>query len=150
MDLLARALATTLFTGLCPFAPGTVGAAVAVGVIWFMSPVPLAWLLGATIALFPVAVWASGEAEHVYGHDARKINLDEVTGMLCTAALLPPGTWPLWVGFGLFRLFDVLKPFPANRAQSLPGGWGVVADDVVAGVYAGLTVRLGVWALNCL
>ncbi|MDZ7374014.1 MAG: phosphatidylglycerophosphatase A [candidate division KSB1 bacterium] len=150
MRLLARIIATVAFTGFSPVAPGTVGAAIAAVTLSLAGPVATLPLILVTTVLFFLAVWASGVAEHSYGRDASRINVDEAVGMLCTAVLLPPGLGPLAVGFLLFRLFDVVKPFPANRAQALPGGWGVVLDDVIAGLGAGLCARLVFWIVGLL
>jgi phosphatidylglycerophosphatase A len=102
-------------------------------------------------AVMAAAIPVSTRAEHAYGHDAKAIVIDEVAGMLVTVLwLLPAASAParwlgLAAGFVLFRAFDVLKPFPAGRAQHLPGGFGVVLDDVIAGVYANLVLRAGLW-----
>ncbi len=125
-----------------------VGAAVALFVLLLVGPVPTALLGFAAVGLFFVGVWAAGVAEKAYGHDAGKINIDEVVGMLCAVLFLPQTTWTLLAAFFLFRLFDVLKPFPANRSQALPRGWGVMADDVIAGVYANLVVQVGLRLLS--
>ena len=110
--------------------PGLVQALVVIGVIWF-------------------AVLVSTRAETVYGHDAKAIVIDEVAGMLVTFLFVPVAAEPrdrllvLLAGFFLFRVFDVLKPFPAGRAQRWPAGQGVVFDDVFAGVYANVLLRIG-------
>jgi phosphatidylglycerophosphatase A len=103
---------------------------------------------GIAVVLTWTGVLVSTRAEAAYGHDAKAIVIDEVVGMAVTFLFLP---WPAaaadrWLlcvaGFFLFRVFDVLKPFPANRAQSLPGGRGVMTDDLVAGLYANAGVRI--------
>jgi phosphatidylglycerophosphatase A len=103
-----------------------------------------------TLTVIWLAVLVSTRAEIVYGHDAKAIVIDEVAGMLVTFLFVPQVTDPrgrvlaLGMGFLLFRIFDVLKPFPAGRAQGLPGGLGVVFDDVLAGVYANVLLRIGI------
>jgi phosphatidylglycerophosphatase A len=87
------------------------------------------------------AVAAAGPAEREFGHDAGPIVVDEIVGQWITIAGLAPTPATVVLGFLLFRAFDVFKPFPAGRSQRLPGGWGIVADDVVAGVYAALVLR---------
>lgn len=100
-------------------------------------------VLGTAIASVPVAT----QMEKWHGHDASRIVIDEVVGM----QVILLGTSPTGLGlvavFFLFRLFDILKPFPAGRSQRLPGGWGVVTDDVVAGAYARVAMILAaaVW-----
>ena len=105
-------------------------------------------------ALVLVVIWAavlvSTRAEIVYGHDAKAIVIDEVAGMLVTFLFVPEVAGAkarlvaLLAGFLLFRLFDVVKPFPAGRAQRWPGGLGVVFDDVLAAVYANMLLRIGI------
>jgi phosphatidylglycerophosphatase A len=95
-----------------------------------------------------VAIWAAGRAERIWGHDARHIVVDEAAGMAITLLLMPPGLRVALLAFVAFRVFDVLKPFPGRRAEGLPGGYGVVMDDVIAGIYANLAVRLGLLAIG--
>jgi phosphatidylglycerophosphatase A len=89
------------------------------------------------VVVTALGVWAAGEAERALGaKDPGAIVVDEVAGMTLSVLALPPTPGLLLAGFLLFRLFDVLKPFPANVAQRLPGGLGVMIDDVIAGLYA--------------
>jgi len=121
-----------------------------------LMPAPLAVLI---LVLLPLAIWTSGEAEHELGTDAKPIVVDEVVGMLVSVwgidrlggfgALdgMSPVPWHfLLAAFLLFRLFDILKPFPIRRSQKLPGGWGVVVDDLLAGIATNLALRLLIWA----
>jgi phosphatidylglycerophosphatase A len=135
----AAALATGLGIGFLPIAPATWMSLVVVIVMgWIHAPltlvragVTLALILAVTLA----GTWAAGRAERRYGHDAHCIVIDEVAGMLLTAFAVPWG-WPhLAVAFFLFRALDILKPPPVYQLQSLPGGAGVMADDLAAGVY---------------
>ena len=79
--------------------------------------------------------------------DPGPIVIDEVLGMLITLAWLPLSLTGVLVGFVLFRLYDVVKPYPARRFEDAPGGWGIMLDDAMAGVYGQVTMRLLVWAL---
>ena len=112
-------------------------ASAATGVaLWLLalSPAALAVALAAVVAL---GVWAADEAERALAaKDPGAIVVDEVAGMMLSVLTLSPTPAVLVSGFLLFRVFDVLKPFPANVAQRLPGGVGVMADDLVAGAYA--------------
>jgi phosphatidylglycerophosphatase A len=139
---LAIALATVGGLGNAPVAPGSLGALVAVPLL-----PPLAALRGASPLAYVVvlaavvwlAVWSAGVAEDVLGgRDHSTIVIDEVAGQLVAGALLP-GTWlAAGVAFVLFRIFDVVKPPPAGHIDGrIEGGFGVVGDDLVAGVYAG-------------
>ena len=143
-------IATVCGTGYFPVAPGTVGSAVAVGLVAALDALPFAnaWrdaLLALAIALiFFIGVWAAGQSEKFFGRtDPRHVVIDEVAGQMVAFLLVPHASWKLLLaGFGFFRLLDITKPFPAGRAERLPGGWGIMIDDVIAGVYA-----LGVLAL---
>jgi phosphatidylglycerophosphatase A len=89
------------------------------------------------VALFAVGVWAAGEAETYFGRtDPGQVVVDEVVGQMLTLLLIPHATWR-WLagGFLLFRAFDIVKPFPARQAERIPRGWGIMVDDVIAGVY---------------
>jgi len=106
------------------------------------------WTLPVIILLFAVGVWSANAAErHFAGVDPAPVILDEVVGMLITLAFLPVNITGAIVGFLLFRLFDVVKPWPANRFEALHGGFGVMADDAMAGVYGNVAMRLLVVAL---
>ena len=99
------------------------------------------------IALTVVAVWAAGKIADQQHPDPSEVVIDEVVGMMVTLAYLPWSFVSIGLGFLLFRVFDILKPPPARQLESLPGGWGIVIDDVVAGVYANLALRLVLVAL---
>jgi phosphatidylglycerophosphatase A len=105
------------------------------------APWDLRWaaaLIGAAVLIFFVGVWAAGESEKFFGRtDPGHVVIDEVVGQMLTFLLVPHASWKLLLaGLGLFRFFDVTKPFPAGRAERLPGGWGIMIDDLLAGVYA--------------
>ena len=139
---LAIAVATVGGVGYVPFAPGTFGSAVGVLVWWLLGPSAI--VQGIAIAtVFAVGVWSSGVCERHCGRtDPGHVVIDEVVGMLITLFLIPVG----WAGaagaFLLFRLADVVKPYPANRFERLHGGLGIMADDCMAGVYANLALRV--------
>jgi len=140
--LVVRLLATACFSGHLPLAPGSWGALLALGLAYLFLPSHWAWQLVVTLAIFFLGVWASTEAERLYGHDGRPIVIDEVSGMLVALFLLPQAVVLYLVAFILFRFFDIVKPPPSRRLESLPGGWGVMVDDLVAGIYAFLGMRL--------
>ena len=143
----ARALAIAIGTGcgagFSPFASGTVGSAVGVALYVSLSSAGLPVVLIAVVLLFPVGVWAAGVCGKRYGaHDHGRIVVDEIVGQLIALASFPARPGWLLAGFLLFRLFDIWKPFPAGRIDER---WrtplGVMADDVVAGAYANLTLQ---------
>jgi len=128
-------VATVGGAGLAPVAPGTVGSVVAALLLWlipFSPPGLIVFLVAVTAA----GIWAAPRAERLLGaRDPGAIVIDEVAG-LTLALLAAPRTLPVVVvAFLLFRVFDVVKPFPARAAERLPGGMGVVVDDLVAGLY---------------
>ncbi len=150
MSRVALFIATAGYVGLAPVAPGTWGSAVGVGLLLLVrmtgGAVAEALLLGVVLV---VGVWSSTMAERRYGRrDPGAIVIDEIAGMLIALFWLPVA-WPgLVAGFLAFRIFDIVKPFPARAAERLPAGWGVMADDVVAGLYAYVTLRLVVAAAS--
>jgi phosphatidylglycerophosphatase A len=97
--------------------------------------------------LVVAGAWSARLAERALGvEDPGPVVIDEVVGMLVSLLFLP-GTWPVMVAaFIAFRVFDIVKPWPAGRLEDVPGGWGVMADDVMAGVYANLTIQILLWA----
>jgi phosphatidylglycerophosphatase A len=144
---LAVFLATVGYCGYFPIAPGTVGSAAGLVVYllvwWAQSPLFEAAVI---LVLFATGVWAGTTSERYFGGiDPGPIVLDEVVGMLITLAFIPVGMTGALIGFLLFRLFDVLKPFPAGRFEKLHGGLGVMADDAMAAIYANLALRLVLW-----
>ena len=147
MTRLAVAIATAAFTGYFPIAPGTVGSAVGLLVFLAYRTIGGAMLEAAAIAgVCAVGTWAASRAEGHFGRrDPGHVVIDEVAGMLVTLAFLPVGPTGLLAGFLLFRLFDIVKPFPASRVEAWPRGWGIMADDVVAGLYAHVTLRALAW-----
>jgi phosphatidylglycerophosphatase A len=132
----ALAIATVGGAGRAPVAPGTVASALTVVFLWlvpFSRPALVVFFLAVTI----VGTWAADRAERALGtKDPGAIVIDEVAGMTLSVLGLPLSVPVLAVAFVLFRVFDVVKPFPAGRAQALPGGAGVMVDDLLAGLYA--------------
>ncbi|WP_287372965.1 phosphatidylglycerophosphatase A [Prosthecochloris sp.] len=135
--------------GFFPFAPGTVTSVVAAV---FFAAVPafqqLEIAVSAVGVVFVVGLWSAGVMEEIYGRDPSQVTIDEVAGQWIALLLLPVGWLPVVMGFAAFRFFDILKPEPVNFAQKLPGGWGVMVDDLLAGVYANLSVRTVLWLLS--
>jgi phosphatidylglycerophosphatase A len=136
VDRLAVLIATVGGTGYAPVAPGTVGSAVAAALLWLIPFSPRA-LVVFFVVVTVGGLWAANRAERLLGDkDPGAIVVDEVAG-LTLALLTLPRTFPVIVAaFVLFRVFDILKPYPADAVQRLPGGAGVMLDDLVAGLYA--------------
>ena len=146
----ALALASLFGLGYWPLAPGTLGS---------LATLALAWLLqrsGASLAipvlavlLIPAGIWAAGRVCAQLGdEDPSLVVVDEAAGMLVSLCVLPAG-WEIGVAsFLLFRILDITKPWPADVSESLPGGLGVMADDIVCGLYANILLQIAVaWIL---
>ena len=146
MSRVAVFIATFGYVGFFPIAPGTAGSLAALPlyalVRWAGMP---AVELVTIIAVFAIGIWAATGTERALARkDPGPVVIDEVLGMLVTLAFLPLSVWGITTGFLIFRLFDVIKPFPAGRLEHLPAGLGIMADDAMAGVYAHLLLRLAV------
>jgi len=139
-------LATLGPVGYSPVAPATAGSAVVVAVAWFLPVLPLAGALALLAVGTLIAVWAAGEAEKELGHDAGPIVIDEVIGQSIALLFAPHRIGAFVAAFFLFRLFDIWKPLGAYQAQALPGGWGVVADDAIAGTTTLAVLQGALWA----
>lgn len=137
-------IAQAAYTGRFPIAPGTAGTLV--GVLLFLAMnrfSPLAYVC-AWLLIFIIGLWAAGRAEVVLGRkDHPSIVIDEVAGYLLGMFMLPTGWTYVIAGFALFRVFDVIKPFPLRRIQDFQGGIGIMLDDIGAGIYTNLTLRIG-------
>jgi phosphatidylglycerophosphatase A len=147
MKQLAVLIASVGYVGFFPIAPGTAGSLAALVVFAFIRWIGMpAVELGAIVAVFAIGVWASSGTEAALGRkDPGVVVIDEVLGMLITLALLPVSIGGIVLGFLLFRLLDVVKPYPAAQLEHLHGGLGIMADDAVAGLYSHLALRLCVW-----
>ncbi|RVU39360.1 phosphatidylglycerophosphatase A [Hwanghaeella grinnelliae] len=148
-------IATWFGSGYLTPAPGTWGTIAALPFAWFMiQAVPPTWLIPAAIILLAVGTWAANRFDILtQGHDASEIVVDEVVGVWLTLgimALYAPLTWVAWiVAFVLFRAFDIVKPFPINLIdRHMGGGFGVMLDDVLAGVFAGVAGILAMMLLK--
>jgi phosphatidylglycerophosphatase A len=151
VDSVARVIATAFGSGYSPVAPGTAGSAVGLLLFWPMAALPWRWQAAASAALFVVGSLAAGRvARRVGVKDPGIVVVDEVVGQWVTLAALPFTPVTAALGFLLFRAMDIVKPWPARDLERVPGGWGIMADDVAAGVYAHLLLRvlLAVWPVG--
>ena len=144
MRRLAVFLATCGYIGYVPIAPGTFGSAAGLVVFALVRAGGSTIVELATIVvLFAIGIWSATEAEqHFGGVDPAPIVMDEVVGMLITLALLPVNVTGAVVGFFLFRVLDVFKPWPSGRFERLHGGLGVMADDGMAALYGNGIMRI--------
>ena len=149
MTRLPLLLATVGYIGYFPVAPGTVGSAAGVA-LWVLlrwagidGPVPVLALAAATLV---TGAWAASHAERDLGlKDPGPVVIDEVMGQLVTLAFAPVTSTAMVAGFFLFRALDVVKPWPAGRLEDVHGGWGIMLDDLMAGVYACAALQACVW-----
>ncbi len=143
MNLISRIIATGFYSGYAPFFPGTVGSFLGLFLYWAIPGSESIYLLFFIIILFFVGVWSATEVEkQSKTKDNQIIVIDEIVGTLITFFLFEKNIIWLIIGFILFRLFDIYKFFPAKDAERLPQGWGVMMDDVVAGIYGAISLRL--------
>jgi phosphatidylglycerophosphatase A len=143
MKRLALFIATCGYLGYFPLAPGTIGSAAGVALFYAIRAAGSTSLeIGVILLLLVVGLWSGTVAEeHFGGVDPGPVVIDEVAGMLITIALLPVNATGVIVAFVIFRILDVIKPWPAGRFEALPGGLGVMADDAMAAIYGNLIMR---------
>ncbi len=136
-------LATGLGVGYAPLIPGTFGSIPGVLLAWGLWA---AWgpaaVVVAVVVVTAVGVWAAEGAARRFGDpDPHPVVVDEIAGQLVTLLFVAPGWRTYVLGFFLFRVLDIIKPFPANAAERLPGGSGIMADDLVAGIYGNVLLQ---------
>jgi phosphatidylglycerophosphatase A len=144
MKLCILILATGFGVGYSPVAPGTMGTLIAIPIYYLLSGIHFPLYEITLMAFFLLSVWISENAERFFRKkDDQRIVIDEVIGFLITMLWVPKTFLFIIIGFFLFRFFDILKPFPIRRLEKgFKGGFAVVLDDVVAGVYANIVFRL--------
>lgn len=166
MKKIAIFFATGAYAGLSPIAPGTAGSILACVVLLFIPSFQSALFFGIFIIVFIAGTWAASEAERFYQkEDAQQIVIDEIAGMVVSVLWLPTGWKTCLLALVLFRIFDIAKPFPVRQAEKIgnllsksgiespfisrfSGGLGVMLDDVLAGIYANVCVRIAVVAFS--
>jgi phosphatidylglycerophosphatase A len=145
MTSVALALATCAGIGYVPWAPGTFGSLAGL-LLWFLIPQSPAPQIGAIVLVFLIGAWSGGVAEHFFNStDPSRVVVDEVVGMWITLLFNPVGWQGAVIAFVMFRAFDVVKPYPADRLEALHGGFGVMADDAMAAIYANMSLRLTIY-----
>ncbi len=130
--------------GRVPRAPGTFGTLLGIPICYALSGIGVGATALIVGALILFAVWVAGRAERLLGQkDAACIVIDEIAGMVVALAGMPATPFNLAAGFIAFRVFDIIKPFPARFLEArAPGGWGIVLDDVAAGVYSNIFLKV--------
>lgn len=143
MRFIHYAIATALGFGYSPTAPGTAGTILALVTAYLFFDASIAVLITATVAATAIGIYSGTYVEKDLGkEDPGIVVIDEVAGMWLGLIAVPREPWLYLLAFGLFRLFDVTKPFPINSLQRLPGGWGIMLDDIGAGVYTLIVMHI--------
>ena len=150
LDRFIRAFVTGVGVGYLPIAPGTWGSLAALLLVFtvhWLFPLQETVVLGSLVALltFPAVVFSTRFSRSEGDPDPSKIVIDEILGQMLCLLFVPVSAVSLGAGFFLFRFFDIWKPFPVRNSEKLPGGMGIVCDDLVAGVYAGLCLKVLIW-----
>ena len=145
MRYLARFVSTGAFTGYFPFAPGTFGSFIMAGILYCSSVSSPLMLSVITAVLFFAGVFASEQTEKELGKDPSIVVIDEMAGMTCSLLFLPKTLVVWFAAFLLFRIFDIVKPYPIRRLEKVKGGWGIMLDDIGAGIYTAVLMNIGVW-----
>jgi phosphatidylglycerophosphatase A len=148
-----KLIATFFYSGFLPKAPGTWASGFTAIILFFIWPLFWVYQLVAIAAVYIFGAYVSGKAEEFLGHDGRPIVIDEVLGQMVALFMIPQKFVPFVLAFIIFRVLDVLKPFPIKSWESYRGGWGVMADDLAAGFYAAcathfILVLLDLWNIN--
>jgi len=142
-------LATGFGAGFSPVVPGTAGTIVAVPIYYFLSHILSPAYEITLVAFFFLSVFVSEKAEQYWGKkDDRRIVIDEIMGFFITMLWVPKTALMIIAGFLLFRFFDIVKPPPIRRLEKVNGGYGVVLDDVLAGVYANIVLHILYWIVK--
>jgi phosphatidylglycerophosphatase A len=140
-------VSTAFGSGYAPVAPGTAGSAVGVFLFLGLSHLPSIWIVLCTVALFFVGVWVSAETEKLVGQkDPPSVVVDEVVGQWISLWWVPLTPVHVGLAFVLFRFFDIIKPF--RRVERLPHGWGIMLDDVIAGLFANFTLQTALFVFG--
>lgn len=136
-------LGSGFFTGYVPFASGTFGS-IAASIIYFIIPESenILLLLGLIIIFFIYGVYVSYKFENVYGKDPAECTIDEVVGTWIALLNIPKSFLLVVISFFIWRALDIIKPFPARKSESLPGGWGIMVDDVISAFYTFLLMQI--------
>ena len=143
MNRIVLVLATGFGAGFSPLVPGTAGTLAAIPLYLILSSIPFPIYEWTIVAFFFLSCWISDKAQSYWGtKDDRRIVIDEIMGFLVTMLWVPKTLFFIAAGFILFRFFDILKPFPIRRLEQLKSGYGVVLDDVLAGIYSNIFLHI--------
>jgi phosphatidylglycerophosphatase A len=145
INLFEKIIGSAVFTGYIPFASGTFGSLVALIIYFIPGFEKLYIIIPAIIILFFYGVFVAFKFENIYGKDPAECTVDEIVGTWIALIALPKTILICLTSFFIWRILDIVKPFPARTSENLKGGWGIMIDDVISGVYALLVVHLIVY-----
>jgi phosphatidylglycerophosphatase A len=151
MNILAKIISTFFGVGYFPKAPGTMGSLAALIVYWICPEINSLQLVSIILGITAIGIFTATITENEMknklgkdkGIDPGIIVIDEVIGMLIALVAVPKATLFLITAFILFRIFDIIKPYPVRRMEKFSGGWGIVLDDVIAGIFANIVIQIG-------
>lgn len=147
MKSIYKIVATGFGAGFSPIAPGTIGSIAACILLYFVTlffPENYTFYIFHLILIIlftALGIFAVNKLENEWGHDSPRFTIDEIVGMWISVLFLPFTLQNIFIGFILFRFFDILKPFGIRSLEKVHGGWGVMLDDMLAGVYANIILR---------
>lgn len=152
MDLrrfIIKTLSTFFYVGYLPLIPGTFGSLAGILIYYLVKDSSLTYMM-ATIILVFSGLLVCGPAEQVFAKkDPKYVVIDEVLGMLISLLFIPYQLRFVVMGFILFRMFDTIKPYPVRRIEELRGAWGIMGDDIVAGIYTNIVLQIVVRFASC-
>lgn len=142
VGILNKLIATGLGSGLSPVAPGTVGSVLGL-LVYLIAGFEKIYVIGPTIVIFFFwGTFAAGRMEKAYGHDPSRVVIDEIVAMWISLVFLPKRFFLMVLAFFIFRMLDILKPFPASYIDKKNGGLAIMLDDVVCGVYTNIIIHV--------
>jgi len=148
ISFVEKLLGSGFYAGYLPKAPGTWGSFFAL-IIYFIPGFENPSLMIFMISLFIlIGVPIADKFEAVYGKDPKECTIDEVVGMWITLLFLPKKIWWIILAFLIWRVMDIIKPFPVRNLEKIKGGWGVILDDILAGIYSFITIQLVIFYFN--
>jgi phosphatidylglycerophosphatase A len=142
LDFFTRVIGSGFFTGYAPAASGTVGSALALAFFLIPNFASLYSIVPATIILFVIGGFAADKMEKIYGQDPSIVTVDEIVGMWLSMWFIPVTLLNILLAFVIFRILDILKPYPAGDIDKQTGGWNIMLDDVIAGLYTNVILQL--------
>jgi len=148
INLFEKIIGSGLFTGYIPVASGTFGSIIAIVIYFIPGFEKLHILLPSIVILFMYGVYISSKFEKVYGKDPSQCTVDEVVGTWISLIAIPKSILLTLTSFFIWRALDIIKPFPARSSEKVPGGWGIMIDDVISGIYSVVLVHLIIYTFG--